>query len=199
MSDEALRTLREALPSEEYIRELCADARDLVIGCTIHVCSPSCFKYHSDGAHHICRHGFYHIVTFIDEDWTEIRRRRKGKPLRGVMGIFRDTRFGMAGRIITYQDHGFEGSTNYAGLVAFRSNLDVQDLRRVLPPQLWLPEHDLEPDAKEADSDTFNHGAYPQRYRESSLGPQEDWGWFQHLGTTEARGSLMFIHSSPNW
>ena len=56
------------------------------------------------------------------------------------MGIFRDTRFGMAGRILTYQDHGFEGSTNYAGLVAFRSNLDVQDLRRVLPPQLWLPE-----------------------------------------------------------
>ena len=134
-------------PRKSTSATLCADARDLVIGCTIHVCNPSCCKYHSNGASHICRHGFYHIVTFIDEDWNEVRRRRKGKPLRGVMGIFRDTRFGMAGRILRYQDHGFEVSINYAGLVAFRSNLDVQDLRRVLPPQLWLPENEMGPAA----------------------------------------------------
>ena len=35
---------RQALPSAEWIREMCKDARDLVIGCGIHVCSPSCFK-----------------------------------------------------------------------------------------------------------------------------------------------------------
>ena len=32
----------------------------------IHVCSPSCYKYHSKGASHICRHNFYHVATFAD-------------------------------------------------------------------------------------------------------------------------------------
>jgi hypothetical protein len=39
--------LREVVPSEDFIREMCHDARDLVIGCAVHLCSPSCFKYHS--------------------------------------------------------------------------------------------------------------------------------------------------------
>jgi hypothetical protein len=52
--DEPLQELRESMPSEEWIRHMCSDARDLVIGCAVHVCSPSCFKYHSKGASHIC-------------------------------------------------------------------------------------------------------------------------------------------------
>ncbi|CAK0862670.1 unnamed protein product [Prorocentrum cordatum] len=36
------------LPSDERIGENCRDARELVIGCGIHHCSPSCYKYHSD-------------------------------------------------------------------------------------------------------------------------------------------------------
>ena len=91
------------VPSEDWIRNVCYDARDLVIGSAVHVCSPSCWKYHSKGAHHICRHNFYHVVTLFDENDTEVRLRRRGKPLRGCVGIFRDTRYGMAGRIITYQ------------------------------------------------------------------------------------------------
>ena len=60
---EPLRVLREALPSEAFIKRVCEDARDLVIGCAVHVCSPSCFKYHSKGASHICRHNFYHVCV----------------------------------------------------------------------------------------------------------------------------------------
>ena len=39
--------LREAVPSEDFVREMCHDARELVIGCAVHLCSPSCYKYHS--------------------------------------------------------------------------------------------------------------------------------------------------------
>ena len=38
----------------------------------------------------------------------------------------------MKGRIYTFQDHPYEGPTNYIGLACLRCNLDVQDLRRVL-------------------------------------------------------------------
>ena len=181
---ESLKELRAAMPSDDWIREMCRDARDLVIGCGIHYCSPSCYKYHSKGSSHICRHNFYHVVTFIDDDWNEIRRRRRGKALRGCVGIFRDTRYGMAGRIITFQLHPWECPTNYAALVAMRCNVDLQDLRRVLPPNLWMAEADLEPSVFSEEADTHAHGAYPQRVRQFSAGQQHDWGWFEHLGTT---------------
>ena len=83
--------LREALLSEDFVREMCHDARDLVIGCAVHLCSPSCFKYHSKGKTQICRHNWYHVVSFATEDCTEVRRRRKGKPLRACLAIVRET------------------------------------------------------------------------------------------------------------
>ena len=159
--------------------------RELVIGCAIHVCSASCFKYHSKGSSHICRHNFFHVATLCgDLPEEEVRLRRKGKPLRGVIGIYRETRYGMAGRILTYQMHPFECTTNYAALVAMRCNVDVQDLRRVLPPELWMPPEELEPEA-DPKAKAYTHGAYPQRFRDISVGPQDSWGWFRHLGTTE--------------
>ena len=126
-----------------------------------------------------------HVVTLYDEEDTELRKRRRGKPLRGCIGIFRDTRFGMAGRIITFQMHPWECSTNYAALVAMRCNVDVQDLRRVLPPTMWMPAEELEPAGQETEGETYTHGAYPQRYKGFSVGPQDTWGWFQNLCTTE--------------
>ena len=165
--EDPLQALRGAMPSEEFIRSMCHDARDLVIGAAVHVCSPSCYKYHSKGGSHICRHNFYHVVTLYDEADTELRVRRRGKPLRGCIGIFRDTRFGMAGRIITYQVHPWECSTNYAALVAMRCNVDVQDLRRVLPPTMWMPADELEPAGREEEGKTYTHGAYPQRFKGS--------------------------------
>ena len=89
--------LREAIPPDDFIREMCQDARELVIGCAVHLCSPSCYKYHSKGKSQICRHNFYHVVSFATEDYTEIRRRRQGKPLRACLAIVRETQYGMAG------------------------------------------------------------------------------------------------------
>ena len=178
---------RRMIPSEEWIRKVCFDARELVIGCAVHVCSPSCWKYHSKGANYICRHGFYHVVTLYGEDDSEVRFRRRGKPLRGCVGIFRETRYGMAGRVITYQVHPYECPTNYATIVASRCNVDVQDLRRVLPPEMWMSANEHEPAAIEEDGDSYNHGAYPQRYKQYSLGMRETWGWFKHMGTTAMR------------
>ena len=126
-ASEHAQDLKQALPSDEFIRELCKDARDLVIGCAVHVCSNSCYKYHSNKISHICRHNFYHVVCLADEEWNQIKRRRQGKPLRACVGIFRDTRYGMAGRIVTYQVHPNECPTNYIALAGMRCNVDVQD------------------------------------------------------------------------
>ncbi|CAK0862279.1 unnamed protein product, partial [Prorocentrum cordatum] len=187
-------TLAKSLPSEEWIREMCRDVRELVIGCGIHVCSPSCYKYkyHSDRTRgsQICRHNFYNLVTLCTwtegEDSRECRLRTRGKALRGCIGIFRETDYGMAGRIVTFQLHPGETSTKYAALVAARCNVDVQDMRRVLPPRLWMDASELEPPANEEDRKSYNHGLYPQRYADFSVGAREDWGWFQHLNTTPA-------------
>ena len=62
-----------------------------------------------------------------------------------------------------------------------RCNVDVQDMRRVLPPQLWMRKSDLDPIHEGVES---MHGAYPQRCKDFSMGEQVNWGWFQHLGTT---------------
>ena len=72
----AARILREAVPAGDFVREMCHDARELVIGCAVHLCSPSCYKYHSTGKSQICRHNFYHVVSFATEDYKEVRRRR---------------------------------------------------------------------------------------------------------------------------
>jgi len=151
-----MESMRAALPADDWIRELCHDARDLVIGCAIHVCSPSCFKHHSNGASYICRHNFYHIVVLCGESGSEVKCRRRGKALRGCLGIFCDTRFGMAGRIVTFQLHPGECATNYAALVAMRCNVDVQDLRRVLPPRMWMSEGEIEPELPEEQSDSYS-------------------------------------------
>ncbi|CAK0841403.1 unnamed protein product, partial [Prorocentrum cordatum] len=186
----------ETEPQELWFYEsgfaMCRDVRELVIGCGIHVCSPSCYKYHSDRTRgsQICRHNFYNLVKLCTwtegEDSRECRLRTRGKALRGCIGIFRETDYGMAGRIVTFQLHPGETSTKYAALVAARCNVDVQDMRRVLPPRLWMDASELEPPANEEDRKSYNHGLYPQRYADFSVGAREDWGWFQHLNTTPA-------------
>ena len=83
----------------------------------------------------------------------------------------------MAGRILTYQVHPWECPTNYAAKVAMRCNVDVQDMRRVLPPSLWMPEAELEPNAREYADENWSHGEYPQRVAQFSLGAQTNWGF----------------------
>ena len=134
-------------------------------------------------AHHICRHGFYHVVILSDYDGNTVKRRRRGKPLRSCIAIVRETAYGMAGRILTFQDHPFECLTNYAAMVCMRCNVDVQDLRRTLPPKLWLPDSELEPEEdSEHCEEVCRHGQYPQRLQSFSHAPQEEWGWMSHLG-----------------
>ena len=195
LNSEAVQELRAALPSDDFIREACADARDLVIGCAVHVCSPSCWKYHSNGKSQICRHNFYHVVVLVTEGGTSVKRRRQGKPLRGCLAICRDTRYGMAGRILTFQIHPWECPSNYAALLSLRCNIDVQDLRRVPPPWVWMLPEELE--AKVGEEEESRHGAYPQRVRGFSTGPQPEWGWMKHLGTTEECRDLVL--PTVNW
>ena len=57
----------------------------------------------------------------------------------------RDPKFGMQGRLLPFQQHPSEAPSNYAGAAAFRSNLDVQDLRRVSRPEAWLDDGELLP------------------------------------------------------
>ena len=201
--DEIREELQTAIPADEFFREWCHDARELVIGAAVHVCSASCWKYHSKGANHICRHGFYHVVALSDHDGTGVfRRRRNGKRLRSCIAIIRETSFGMAGRILTYQDNPGETLTNYCAKVCARCNIDMQDLNRTLPPHMWLSEAELEPEEEHAHDDAeVKHGRYPQRLRSFSHAPSADWGWMKHLGCTleEFAGEEHHDHAVIIW
>ena len=94
------------------------DVRRLATEILIHVCGDSCFKYSGSKTTQICRHGFYYVVVL--EDW---RRRRRGKPLRNALVVVRQSKFGMQGRILHFQEHPFECQSNYAALGALRCNL----------------------------------------------------------------------------
>ena len=130
----------------EFERAMLHDAMRLVVECHVHKCGPSCFKYTaSKKKYQLCRHMFYHVVKiFSQSSATKVVRirtktaaplpqarpldrfRLSGKVLRNVVGVHPD------GRVMPWQMHAYEGSTNYCGLVALRCNLDVQDLRRIL-------------------------------------------------------------------
>ena len=43
---------------------------------------------------------------------------------------------------------------------------------------MWMPTED------ELKS-SYMHCSYPQRVKDCSLGPQESWGWMQHLAATD--------------
>ena len=135
-------TAEEANPplSAAVWQQLLADdvmklAREILV----HICGESCFKYSGGKVQHICRHGYYYIVSLAD-----FKCRRRGKPLRNALLVIKQTKFGMEGRLMQFQEHPFECQSNYVGLAAMRCNLDVQDLRRILPCDHWLdPEEEL--------------------------------------------------------
>lgn len=129
--------------AQEWEKRFSDDIRALVSEILIHICGESCFKYSGTNVEKICRHGFYYVISLAtgklgEENEKDWQRRRRGKPLRNVMFVVKETEHGMQGRVLHFQEHPFEGQTNYAGLGAMRCNLDVQDLRRVLPEDLWL-------------------------------------------------------------
>ena len=128
----------------DFERRFLYDAWRLVLQCHIHRCGPSCYKYNTNKQKaYLCRHYYYHVVRLIDEAAAAKRRRVRGKSaasaapretfyrLRGKE-LYNSVRIAN-GRIYPFQMQAYEGKTNYCGLVALRCNLDVQDLRRVLP------------------------------------------------------------------
>ena len=94
-----------------------------------------------------------HTILFPEHD---VKGRRPGKRLRNQVNIVADDEGGMLGRLESFQEHPFEGPTNYTGLVCVRCNLDVQNLRRVInkyaPPEL------------------------------PCVGPRVDWSWMNNGG-----------------
>ncbi|CAE7805362.1 unnamed protein product, partial [Symbiodinium sp. CCMP2592] len=134
--------LCDAAKPEEDAREWQAhflqDLHSLAPALLKHQCSDSCYKYSDKGSvsWKICRHGFYHVVSICDG----CRCRRKGKALRPALHVAStvEAAHGMQGRLRPIQLGPFEVQTSYGGLVSGRQNLDVQDLRRVLDPELWL-------------------------------------------------------------
>jgi hypothetical protein len=140
----------EAMCAAEWEKLFSEDILELAREILVHICGESCYKYSGARVQHICRHGYYYVVSLAD-----YRRRRKGKPLRNVLFVIKQTKFGMEGRVMLFQEHPFECQSNYAGIGSVRCNLDVQDLRRVLSPAHWL----------EADQELPH------------LGPRGDWGY----------------------
>ena len=121
------------LDANEWMTGFAADVRNLATEILIHICGESCYKYSGAKMTQICRHGYYYVVSI--EDW---QRRYKGKPLRNAVFVVRQTKHGMKGRLLLFQEHPFECQSNYAALPALRCNFDTQDLRRVLPEEEWL-------------------------------------------------------------
>ncbi len=115
---------------EEWRSLFTDDAWNLTLRAIRHACGPSCWKYNKHGDK-LCRHQMVHFLHFPGH-WQDKKKRRNGKRLRNVITIEQTEEGGMKGRIYTFQDHPYEGPTNYVGLTCLRCNLDVQDLRRVL-------------------------------------------------------------------
>ena len=148
-----LRALSHALEpavlhvsSAEWRERFGRDAWDLVLRTILHKCGESCWKYSKKGFK-VCRHNMFHFICH-DGLWNGKTKRREGKRLRNVISIEMQEQGGMRGRLYTFQDHPFEGPTNYVGLVAIRCNLDVQDLRQVLPAHApaSMPSTESQPD-----------------------------------------------------
>ena len=57
----------------------------------------------------------------------DVKGRRAGKQLRNTITVMATDEGGMLGRLLTFQEHPYEGPTNYTCVVCMRSNVDLQD------------------------------------------------------------------------
>ena len=119
----------QGMSPAEWKNHFAGDAWNLVMRSILHACGPSCWKYSAPGKPPTCRHNMFHVILFPQHG---VKGRRAGKQLRNTIVIVCEDEGGMLGRVITFQEHPYEGPTNYTGLVCVRSNWDLQDLRRVL-------------------------------------------------------------------
>jgi hypothetical protein len=126
-------------------------------------------------------------------------RRRGGKALRACLGLVTDPRYSDVGRLVLPQEHPWECSTNYVAIACMRCNVDMQDLRRLLPPSLFMPPAELEPNVGVDEAQLGRGGGtvYPQRLRAFSLGLRPDWGWMQTFGTAPEADAIS--HLATDW
>ena len=124
-----LRKINRFLGKGHQCNLLGQDAWKLVMRCILHACGQSCWKYSKPGYPPTCRHGCFHVVMFTEYD---VKGRRAGKQLRNTITVMATDEGGMLGRLLTFQEHPYEGPTNYTCVVCMRSNVDLQDLRLVL-------------------------------------------------------------------
>ena len=103
-----------AMCAATWRRLYCQDAWKLVIRCMLHACGQSCWKYSKPGLPPTCRHGMYHVVICKEAD---VKGRRSGKRLRNIIHVVTEDECGMLGRLEHFQEHPFEGFTNYTALV----------------------------------------------------------------------------------
>ena len=102
----------------------------------------------------------------------------------------------MQGRLLGFVEHPFECATNYAGAAAMRCNLDVQDLRRVLPAEHWLADEEDYPSLGERPSRGYmqqyewDGQDYVQRHRSSTPSPVPV-AWKDEIPFTEWRALLL--------
>ena len=161
-----------------------------------HVCGQRSYTY-SGHVSKICRHGFYYIVALAD-CW---RRRRGGKPLRNVLFAVRETKFGKQGRLLNVQLHPYECVTNYAGAAAFRSNLDVQDLRRVAKRETWWDEDEIFPHIGTRSEwgymNMFELGDGPEYVSRSAV-PKEPMAWEEEIPVEQWREILLDCFQEPS-
>ena len=66
------------------------------------------------------------------------RIRREGRALNNIIGIIEDDVQGQRGRVDLIREHPCETTTNYAGAVCLRCNLDAQILVRIPPLQFSI-------------------------------------------------------------
>ena len=194
----------DAMTSSTWRKLFSTDVRELVQEVLIHICGESCFKYSGRKVERICRHGFYYIIELVADDAKTsqqgYRCRRRGKPLRNVMFVVKKNTHGLQGRLLGFQEHPFECQSNYGGVAALRCNLDVQDLRRVLPAHYWMDTEDHLPHIGNRPSWGYmnryewNGEEYEERPDLTEVEPQS---WGDELQPAEWREILLELYKKP--
>ena len=78
----------QTIPAGSWEYMFSQDIRELAREILVHICGESCYKYSGSGVQHICRHGYYHVISLAD-----LRRRRRGKPLRNALFVVKQNKY----------------------------------------------------------------------------------------------------------
>ena len=128
-----LRRVASELSASCWAQRYVKDARLIQNRTMLHKCGPSCWKYASEKDPRLCRHQVYHFIDLTPEEGTDNKKkcvRREGRQLVHVEYIIEEHAGGNRGRLKHLQEHPTETTTNYAGAVCMRCNLDNQTLCR---------------------------------------------------------------------